>query len=159
MAEISIFDLTNNASVYHSKDEELYWEYYGGNGTESYSPSSCGDLSDRHRDYTQIPAVSMAIAVLYSLVIFLAVTGNSLVIWTVWRNTHMHTVTNYYIVNLAISDLLVSAIVMPLKLLEYTAPCEWHVFGSDALCSVLNYLLPIFVFASVLTLVAISLER
>ncbi|XP_041354517.1 allatostatin-A receptor-like [Gigantopelta aegis] len=116
-------------------------------------------MSLPHRDYTQIPAVTFMIVILYVAIIVLAITGNFLVIMTVWRNKHMHTVTNYYIVNLAISDLLVSSIVMPLKLLEYTAPCHWHVFGSDALCSVLYYLLPIFVFASVLTLVAISLER
>ena len=119
----------------------------------------CNVMSLPHRDYTQIPTVTFLIAVLYIAIIVLAITGNALVILTVWRNKHMHTVTNYYIVNLAISDLLVSSIVMPLKLLEYTAPCHWHVFGSDALCSVLYYLLPIFVFASVLTLVAISLER
>ncbi|ESP02807.1 hypothetical protein LOTGIDRAFT_110888 [Lottia gigantea] len=138
-------------------EESLGWDYYQGNN--SYVEGVCGDLSDYHRDYTQVAGIRYFIAALYSSIIFLAVTGNSLVIWTVWRNNHMHTVTNYYIVNLAISDLLVSAIVMPLKLLEYTAPCEWHVFNSDALCSVLYYFLPIFVFASVLTLVAISLER
>ncbi|XP_046572354.1 galanin receptor 2a-like [Haliotis rubra] len=112
-----------------------------------------------HLDLTQITSVALTIVVIYSVIIFLAVTGNVLVIWTVIRNKYMHTVTNYYIVNLAISDLLVSSIVMPLKLMEYTAPCEWHVFSSDTLCSVLSYLLPIFVFTSVLTLVAISLER
>ncbi|KAH3856185.1 hypothetical protein DPMN_098768 [Dreissena polymorpha] len=93
------------------------------------------------------------------MVAVLALLGNLLVIWTVWINSHMHTVTNYYIVNLAVSDLLVAAIVMPLKLLEYTAPCRWHIFRSDGLCSVVYYLLPVFVFASVLTLAAISIER
>lgn len=112
-----------------------------------------------HVDLTQLTSVYIIIILCYVTVALLALLGNLLVIWTVWRNTHMHTVTNYYIVNLAISDLLVSAIVMPLKLLEYTAKCEWHVFRSDGLCSVVYYLLPIFVFASVLTLAAISIER
>ncbi|KAJ8308486.1 hypothetical protein KUTeg_013360 [Tegillarca granosa] len=97
-------------------------------------------------------------SILHAIMI-LAVFGNILVISTVWRNTHMQTVTNYYIVNLAISDFFVSSTVMPLKLLEYTAPCEWKIFSSDGLCSVTYYTLPIFVFTSVLTLVAISLER
>lgn len=112
-----------------------------------------------HVDFTQLTSVTVVVVMCYLLVVLLAVLGNLLVIWTVWRNTHMHTVTNYYIVNLAISDLLVASIVMPLKLLEYTAKCEWHVFMSDGLCSVVYYLLPIFVFASVLTLAAISIER
>ncbi|XP_021363282.1 orexin receptor type 1-like [Mizuhopecten yessoensis] len=118
-----------------------------------------GAVFDSYVDYTQIPAVHTAIIVCYLLVMVFAVFGNILVIWTIWRNTHMHTVTNYYIVNLALSDFLVSSIVLPLKLLEYTSPCDWQIFSHDALCAVVYYILPIFVFASVLTLVAISLER
>jgi len=119
----------------------------------------CTSRGMYHVDLTQLTSVTVVIVFCYIFVAFLALLGNLLVIWTVWRNTHMHTVTNYYIVNLAISDLLVASIVMPLKLLEYTAKCEWHVFMSDGLCSVVYYLLPVFVFASVLTLAAISMER
>ncbi|XP_060074674.1 QRFP-like peptide receptor [Ylistrum balloti] len=114
---------------------------------------------DSYVDFTQINTVHAAIVVGYLLVMVFAVFGNMLVIWTIWRNTHMHTVTNYYIVNLALSDFLVSSIVLPLKLLEYTSPCDWQIFGHDGLCAVVYYIFPIFVFASVLTLVAISLER
>ncbi|KAL4238449.1 hypothetical protein ACF0H5_003157 [Mactra antiquata] len=121
--------------------------------------NGCPTAMKYHVDYTQIFSVTVTIIVCYVVVACLAVFGNLLVIWTVWKNTQMHTVTNYYIVNLAISDLLVASIVMPLKLLEYTADCEWHVFKSDGLCSVVYYLLPVFVFASVLTLAAISFER
>ena len=47
-----------------------------------------------------------------------------------------------------------------LKALEYMAPaCDWSVFRSDSLCSLLFFALPVFVFASVLTLIAISVER
>ncbi|XP_045187670.1 QRFP-like peptide receptor [Mercenaria mercenaria] len=121
--------------------------------------SICEKATAYHQDYTQLTPVTIAVVICYIFVVVLAVLGNLLVIWTVWRNCSMHTVTNYYIVNLAISDLLVASIVMPLKLLEYTADCEWHIFKSDGLCSVVYYLLPIFVFASVLTLAAISIER
>lgn len=112
-----------------------------------------------YKDLTQIPAILATLIVIYVVVIVLAICGNMLVIWTVWKNNHMHTVTNYYIVNLAVSDLLVSAIVTPLKLLEFTAPCRWNIFRSDGLCSFMSYFQPVFVFASVLTLVAISMER
>ncbi|CAH1792483.1 unnamed protein product [Owenia fusiformis] len=112
-----------------------------------------------YEDFTQIDWVRIVFIVLYSMIITLSVLGNIMVIWTVWRNKHMQTVTNYYIVNLAVSDLLVSAFVMPLKLVEYVAPCKLHVFSEDAMCSVVSFVLPVFVFASVLTLVAISIER
>lgn len=121
--------------------------------------SGCHQMAHPHEDFTQIPAVLTIIVLFYIIVAVMAVLGNTLVIWTVWRNSHMHTVTNYYIVNLAISDFLVASLVMPLKLLEWTADCSWQVFRTDALCAVINYLLPIFVFTSVLTLVFISIER
>lgn len=134
-----------------------------GNSSDGSYVFNTGDICDMatayHKDYTQMLPVAVSIVVGYIFVSVLAVLGNLLVIWTVWRNCAMHTVTNYYIVNLAISDLLVASIVMPLKLLEYTGDCQWHVFTSDGLCSVVSYLLPIFVFASVLTLAAISIER
>nr|KAG5693383.1 hypothetical protein BaRGS_015670 [Batillaria attramentaria] len=119
------------------------------------------DLSNQmpYPDVTQLPWVVTFLTVVYLIIMVLSICGNALVILTVWRNSHMHTVTNYYIVNLAVSDLLVSVLVMPLKLLEYISPCAWNVFGNPVLCPILYYILPIFVFASVLTLVAISLER
>ena len=110
-------------------------------------------------DFTQISSVYVTLIIVYTFVIGLAIFGNLLVIWTIWHNKYMHTVTNYYIVNLALSDLLVSLFVMPLKLLEYTTPCQWKIFSSDAMCAFLYYTLPIFVFTSIFTLVAISLER
>ncbi|KAK3595495.1 hypothetical protein CHS0354_021592 [Potamilus streckersoni] len=127
--------------------------------SDKYQGDMCFRRNSHHKDYTQITFVLVLVITLYILVILLAVLGNVLVIWTVWRNSHMHTVTNYYIVNLAISDLLVSTLVNPLKLLEYTGDCRWQIFKADELCGFLSYLLPIFVFASILTLVAISLER
>lgn len=110
-------------------------------------------------DYTQNDVVRYAFVIAYVIVVCLSLLGNLMVMWTVYANKRMRTVTNYYIVNLAASDFLVAAIVMPLKLVEYTVPCEWSLFASDALCSFVYFLLPVFVFVSVLTLVAISVER
>ena len=127
--------------------------------TEGESDLCHQAISYSYKDYTQLQWVHALFIFSYLLIIFLSVTGNLMVIWTICRNKHMRTVTNYYILNLAVSDFLVSVFVMPLKLLEYTAPCQWHVFNHQFLCSFLYYVLPIFVFASVLTLLAISIER
>lgn len=117
------------------------------------------DVVDEYKDYTQLASVQYLFTTVYIVVIFISLIGNALVIWTVARNRHMRTVTNFYILNLATADLLVCLCVMPLKLLEYTAPCHWRIFQFNSLCSFLYFILPVFVFASVLTLVAISLER
>ena len=111
-------------------------------------------------DYTQSDMVRYVFVVLYVVIIVFSLFGNTMVILTVARNRHMRTVTNFYVVNLATCDALISALVMPLKALEYMAPaCEWSVFRTDWLCSLVFFGLPVFVFASVLTLIAISIER
>lgn len=46
--------------------------------------------------------------VFYVITIILSLIGNSLIIIIVFRYKHMQTPTNYYIVNLAISDLMVT---------------------------------------------------
>jgi len=52
----------------------------------------------------------------YAAVFLLAVTGNVLVILVVCRNSSMHNVTNYFIVNLAVADLLVGLLCLPITL-------------------------------------------
>lgn len=46
---------------------------------------------------------------MYGLIILLALIGNIVVILVVARNKRMHTPTNYFIVNLAVSDILVTS--------------------------------------------------
>jgi 7 transmembrane receptor (rhodopsin family) len=140
---------------------------YSGTGNETATteptPSCYDELaadSYNYTDYTQLDPVRHVFTALYFIVIILSLCGNAMVILTVSRNRHMRTVTNCYLVNLATSDFLVASCVMPLKLLEYTAPaCEWTLWRSDWLCSLLYFALPVFVFTSVLTLIAISIER
>lgn len=110
-------------------------------------------------DWTQLAWVRNVFIAGYILVILLSLVGNMMVIITVCHNKHMRTVTNYYILNLAVCDFIVALVVMPVKLLEYTAPCSWHVLASDTVCRVCTYLFPVVVFASVLTLTAISIAR
>ena len=138
---------------------------------------ACSANTYVYEDFTQTEWVRAGFIVLYVAIVVLSVVGNFMVIWTVARNRHMRTVTNYYILNLAVADFLVALavvamsswvvdvflvalVVMPLKLVEYTAPCQWHVFSRhSALCPLLYYVLPVFVFTSILTLAAISVER
>ncbi|KAL3122855.1 hypothetical protein niasHT_008767 [Heterodera trifolii] len=68
----------------------------------------------------------------------------------------MRSVTNLYLLNLALSDLLLSVVCMPPTLVSSVVYC-W-VFG-DLLCKLLAYLQPVVVTASAYTLAAIALER
>jgi hypothetical protein len=69
----------------------------------------------------------------YSLVFILAVVGNSLVVSVVYKNPRMHTVTNYFIVNLAIADMLISIIVLPITLLSNL------MYGKFSVLSTISY--------------------
>ncbi|XP_064487743.1 QRFP-like peptide receptor [Ornithodoros turicata] len=109
-------------------------------------------------DFTQIPAVCGAFVALYGCVMVLSLAGNAMVCCTVFRNRKMHTVVNYYIVNLAVCDFAVGGFVLPVKLMELAGPAQWS-FMTNALCTAMLYLQTIVVFASVLTLVATCLER
>ena len=54
----------------------------------------------------------------YTLVFLLGILGNSLVVIVVYRNPRMHNVTNYFIVNLAVADILVCLFCLPITLLS-----------------------------------------
>ena len=55
---------------------------------------------------------------LYALMILFGASGNLLVILVVIRNRAMRTARNVFIVNLAVSDLMLCVITMPLTLVE-----------------------------------------
>ena len=124
--------------------------------------NDCDANAYEYADLTQIFAVRIVFVALYVAVAVVAVVGNAMVVWTVVGQQHMRsTATNCYIVNLAVADLLVAVLVLPLKLAEYTAPCArlMLLLGLPVVCPLVYYVLPVIVFSSVLTLVAISVER
>ncbi|XP_050402593.1 orexin receptor type 2 [Patella vulgata] len=96
------------------------------------------------------------VVVLYFLTFVLGVVGNFLVVFAVWRNHNMRTVTNIYIVNLAVGDFLVISLCLTPTLVQditYT----W--FLGTTMCKILLFLQNVSVSVSVLTLGAISMER
>lgn len=68
--------------------------------------------------YLHHAQVAAIFIISYFLIFFLCMVGNTVVCFIVMRNKHMHTVTNLFILNLAISDLLVGIFCMPITLLD-----------------------------------------
>ena len=54
----------------------------------------------------------------YAAVFLLAVVNNLLVVTVIYRNPALRTVTNYFLTNLAVADITVSFIVLPVTLLS-----------------------------------------
>ncbi|XP_055709054.1 cholecystokinin receptor type A-like isoform X1 [Phlebotomus papatasi] len=93
---------------------------------------------------------------LYAVIFLLAVIGNSLVILTLVQNKRMRTITNVFLLNLAVSDLLLGVLCMPFTLVGTLL--RDFVFG-ELMCKFLPFLQAASVAVSAWTLVVISVER
>ena len=62
----------------------------------------------------------------YGIISLLAVGGNSCIIYIVIRNRRMHSVTNYFICNLALSDCLVACFAVPFQVGRTFPPSRIH---------------------------------
>lgn len=68
--------------------------------------------------YLHQPTVAAIFIVSYLLIFLVCMVGNGVVCFIVLRSKNMRTVTNLFILNLAISDLLVGIFCMPTTLLD-----------------------------------------
>uniref|UniRef100_A0A673B046 Gastrin/cholecystokinin type B receptor n=1 Tax=Sphaeramia orbicularis TaxID=375764 RepID=A0A673B046_9TELE len=93
---------------------------------------------------------------LYSLIFFLSVFGNLLIIVVLTVNKRMRTVTNTFLLSLAISDLMMTVFCMPFNLIP--SILKDFIFGA-AMCKIVAYLMGISVSISTFSLVAIAIER
>ncbi|CAF1059059.1 unnamed protein product [Adineta ricciae] len=94
----------------------------------------------------------------FALILFplFTIFGNVLVVISVYREKSLHTITNYFVVSLAISDITVAAVVMPFAIyLEYNR--VWEL--SDRLCDFWVASDCMACTASILNLVAIAVDR
>ncbi|CAL7940739.1 unnamed protein product [Xylocopa violacea] len=94
---------------------------------------------------------------LYGVIFVVALTGNGLVCYVVHNSPRMKTVTNFFIVNLAVGDILMALFCVPTSSIS-TMILQYWPFGTE-LCSTVNYLQAVSVLVSAYTLVAISIDR
>ncbi|THD22841.1 Neuropeptide Y receptor invertebrate [Fasciola hepatica] len=101
-------------------------------------------------------AVKFLILFLYSLIAFVGLAGNILVVWVVSRTKSIQTITNLFIANLAVSDILMCLVATPftpvsLYMQSWTLP--------EAVCKLLPITMGVSVYVSTLTSMAIALDR
>jgi hypothetical protein len=69
--------------------------------------------------------VAVLLILAYGLVFLIGVVGNSFVVAVVARSPRMKTPTNFFIVNLALADLLVLVLCLPTTLITNIYSCKF----------------------------------
>lgn len=105
---------------------------------------------------TNYLAVQIIFYIVYGIIFTLGLSGNILVCYVVYSNKAMQTVTNLFITNLALSDILLCSLCVPFTPL-YTFIRRW-VFGK-IVCHLVPYAQAASVYVSTLTLTAIAIDR
>ncbi|XP_072514730.1 apelin receptor B [Salminus brasiliensis] len=123
-------------------------DYYGPDYDEAPNNSMC-DYEEWGPSYSLIP-------VLYMLIFILGLSGNGIVIFTVWKAQGKRRAADIYIGNLALAD-LTFVVTLPLWAV-YTA-LEYHWPFGAALCKISSYIVLLNMYASVFCLTCLSLDR
>uniref|UniRef100_A0A8C6ZLH6 Prolactin-releasing peptide receptor-like n=1 Tax=Nothoprocta perdicaria TaxID=30464 RepID=A0A8C6ZLH6_NOTPE len=93
----------------------------------------------------------------YALLLLVGLLGNSLLLYVICKTKKMHNVTNFFLGNLAFSDMLMCATCVPFTLAYALSPHGW-IFGRF-LCYFVFLMQPVSVYVSVFTLTAIAVDR
>ncbi|XP_059557126.1 5-hydroxytryptamine receptor 1B [Myotis daubentonii] len=118
-------------------------------------PHNCSSADSVYQDSVALPW-KVLLVLLLALITLATTFSNAFVIATVYRTRKLHTPANYLIASLAVTDLLVSILVMPISTL-YTVAGRWTLgpvvcdfwLSSDITCCT----------ASILHLCVIALDR
>uniref|UniRef100_A0A8C8VHX3 G-protein coupled receptor 83 n=1 Tax=Pelusios castaneus TaxID=367368 RepID=A0A8C8VHX3_9SAUR len=110
----------------------------------------------KYEPESQKPTVKALLIVAYSVIIIMSLFGNMLVCHVVIKNKRMHSATSLFIVNLAVSDILITLLNTPFTLVRFVNS-TW-VFGK-AMCHISRFVQYCSLHVSTLTLTAIALDR
>eukprot|EP00095_Tigriopus_kingsejongensis_P009521 snap_masked-scaffold561_size136864-processed-gene-0.3 protein:Tk09521 transcript:snap_masked-scaffold561_size136864-processed-gene-0.3-mRNA-1 annotation:"neuropeptide receptor a10" len=135
------------------------------NGTTEFPPDN--DTLNFHSDtedaaYCSVqyiiytPASKVIFSLLYLVIFGFGFFGNLLVSLAVIKSKHMRTVTNYFILNLALSDIVMCLFSVPFTPLQSFSG-QW-MFG-EFLCKLFPFSQGVSVYISTLTLTIIALDR
>ncbi|CAG5123834.1 unnamed protein product [Candidula unifasciata] len=108
------------------------------------------------RDKVMPLGATLTLLLAYGVLCVIAIFGNVLVCYVILKNKRLHTATNFFIANLAISDLLVAFINVPFNI-SRSLLNDWP-FG-EIPCHLVNYSLVLTCYVSTYTLTSIALDR
>lgn len=127
-ANRAVIDYSVSAMSYFNSTTEIdNFEFENNNNIQSVTngshiPNISNETSDyamASSDYKHPPEIITIYIIAYGIAFLFALFGNVIVIAVVLRYRWMHTVTNFFIVNLAIADILVALFCIPITLLTH----------------------------------------
>ncbi|KAH6946478.1 hypothetical protein HPB50_013713 [Hyalomma asiaticum] len=100
--------------------------------------------------------IQLLYALFFGVMVLVAALGNATVVWIVLAHRRMRTVTNYFLVNLSVADLLTSTLNAGFNLV-YMLESNW-VFG-EPYCVFNSFVASLTVACSAFTMAAMSIDR
>lgn len=101
---MSVYQATNRTTFNWTDSRIVEWEKFA--ELAKYEPES------------QKPTVKALLIVAYSVIIVMSLFGNTLVCHVVLKNKRMHSATSLFIVNLAVSDIMITLLNTPFTLVS-----------------------------------------
>ena len=101
------------------------------------------------------------VTALYALTMLVSLVGNCCLIYIVWKVYETRSLTSFMFVNMAVADLLVTFIMMPMNINEMHNDFGWLVSGTfgDISCRTVQYITKITIMASILSLTFMAIDR
>ncbi|KAL9983703.1 hypothetical protein ACROYT_G005919 [Oculina patagonica] len=96
----------------------------------------------------------------YAVIFIIALLGNTLGLFVVFKKSSSPSVTNLFIANMAVADLILTLTVMPFQVAYFYRLNIW-IGGTlgNITCKALFYIIPVSIAATVLTMLIISIDR
>ncbi|CAG9806695.1 unnamed protein product [Chironomus riparius] len=152
---LSRFDESFRLNNYTSMEDEL--------GVMSYGPDSVNNLSTMSNHtkhdagYRDSLSIILPITICYLIIFIAGVLGNVITCIVIAKNKTMHTATNYYLFNLAVSDFLVLMFGMPPDLYNIWFPGSYPF--SEIVCILQGLFSETSCNATILTITSFTCER
>ncbi|KAM3187930.1 hypothetical protein ACTXT7_001336 [Hymenolepis weldensis] len=112
--------------------------------------------SEAYPTFEWSPLVKTIVFIIYGAIIIFSLVGNTIVIFVILRCKPMQSITNLFITNLAVSDLLMSLVAAPFTPISSFSN-TWVL--PQFLCKLLGFTMAVSVYVSTLSSTAIALDR
>ncbi|TDG44805.1 hypothetical protein AWZ03_008779 [Drosophila navojoa] len=128
------------------------------NSTNGTTATAAGTATTTIADnWEESPTLLIFLTICYALIFVAGVLGNLITCIVISRNNFMHTATNFYLFNLAVSDLILLVAGIPQELYDLWCPDSYPF--TDGICIIESVLSEMAANATVLTITAFTVER